>query len=282
MHTMMHTVGSLRAQLQDLLGRDEARHLLSLMLDCSPAALSMKAGDEVSAALAESILRAAGRRQRGEPLAYCAGKAAFRDLVLHVDARVLIPRPETEILVDEVLRISKEHPGGTAVDVGTGSGAIALALASEGRFDRVIATDASRDALDVARINMNALPPRSSPVELRHGSGLSPLNDLRARVLASNPPYIAYDEAPALPASVRNWEPPLALFADNGGMAMYDLLLDRAPDYLERGGWVVLEVDARRAAQTASRAELTGRYSGVRLVRDLTGRDRVLVARCAD
>lgn len=282
MHTMMHTIGSLRAQLQDLLGRDEARHLLSLMLDCSPAALSMKAGDEVSAALAESILRAAGRRQRGEPLAYCAGKAAFRDLVLHVDARVLIPRPETEILVDEVLRISKEHPGGTAVDVGTGSGAIALALASEGRFDRVIATDASRDALDVARINMNALPPRSSPVELRHGSGLSPLNDLRARVLASNPPYIAYDEAPALPASVRNWEPPLALFADNGGMAMYDLLLDRAPDYLERGGWVVLEVDARRAAQTASRAELTGRYSGVRLVRDLTGRDRVLVARCAD
>lgn len=282
MHTMMHTVGSLRAQLQDLLGRDEARHLLSLMLDCSPAALSMKAGDEVSAALAESILRAAGRRQRGEPLAYCAGKAAFRDLVLHVDARVLIPRPETEILVDEVLRISKEHPGGTAVDVGTGSGAIALALASEGRFDRVIATDASRDALDVARINMNALPPRSSPVELRHGSGLSPLNDVRARVLASNPPYIAYDEAPALPASVRNWEPPLALFADNGGMAMYDLLLDRAPDYLERGGWVVLEVDARRAAQTASRAELTGRYSGVRLVRDLTGRDRVLVARCAD
>ena len=118
-------------------------------------------------------------------------------------------------------------------------------------------------------------------MEFRHGSAFAPLEGVKARVLASNPPYIAYDEARALPPSVRDWEPPVALFAAAGGMSMYDLLFREAQAFLEPAGrgWLVVEVDANRAETTAERARRSGGFSEVRLVRDLTGRNRVLVAR---
>ena len=181
-------------------------------------------------------------------------------------------------MVDEALNAMHGRTGGIAVDIGTGSGAIALSLASEGRFDRVIATDVSPDALAVAELNAARLVPPHAPVEFRLGADLWPLAGIKACLIVSNPPYIAPEEASSLPASVRDWEPALALFADDGGMARYDLLLAGAADYLEPGGWLVLEVDARRAGETARRATRTGKFTGVRLVRDLAGRDRVLVA----
>src|SRR5687768_7580886 len=112
---------------------------------------SLHASDETDDQTWDSAMAAAHKRAAGAPLAYAVGKANFRSLTLDVDERVLIPRPETELLVDLVLERSTS--GGAAVDVGTGSGAIAIALATEGQFDRVIATDVSRDALDVARRN---------------------------------------------------------------------------------------------------------------------------------
>jgi release factor glutamine methyltransferase len=279
----MQTVGNIRQQVIDAIGSaHDARLLMSLMLDCQPAMLSMHSDRELPQRDVLRILEAAERVRRGKPLAYCAGRAPFRHLVLAVDERVLIPRPETEILVDVVLRIVADNPGGTALDIGTGSGAIALALATESRFDRIIATDISRDALDVAAANHARLGVLATPVEFRHGASLAPVQGERARVLASNPPYIAYQEATELDRSVRDWEPPLALFADAEGMAMYETLLAGAPNVLERAGWIVLEVDARRAEATAARAEQTGHYSSVELVPDLTGRQRVLVAQVAD
>lgn len=278
----MERIGAVRERVQQRLGAiDDARTLMSLMLDCTPADVAAYGDTLIPDTQADAIMRAAERRVRGEPLAYCAGRAAFRDLVLDVDSRVLIPRPETEILVDEVLRVSHARPGGIAIDIGTGSGAIAIALATEGRFDRVIATDISRDALEVATRNASRYP-TGTPIDFRHGADTTPLDGIRARVLASNPPYIAYAEAVDLPRSVRDWEPPVALFASDRGMAMYERLLDGAPDHLERAGWIVLEVDARRAEETAQRAQETGHYQHVRLVRDLTGRQRVLVAQLAD
>src|SRR6185437_10594353 len=140
------------------------------------------------------------------PFAYAVRRASFRHLTLDVDERVLIPRPETEGLVEQVLQLSGGM-GGTAVDIGTGSGAIALSLASEGIFDRVVATDVSLDALAVARLNASRLAGAlRAPVEFRHGSLLAPITDLRAAVIVSNPPYIAYHEAAELPAGVRDWE----------------------------------------------------------------------------
>lgn len=275
------TLRALQDRVASRIGRDEARTLLSLMLDMSPAALTLQGDHPIPPQKAEAVLAAAMRRQQDVPLAYCAGRGAFRHLVLDVDERVLIPRPETEMVVDEILAISNADPGGVAVDVGTGSGAIALSLAAEGRFDRIVATDVSVDALQVARANLRHLPEGSTPVELRSGAGLKPLEGLKARVLASNPPYIAYEEAPELPPSVRDWEPPMALFAGDGGMHMYDMLFREAERFLEPAGrgWLVVEVDARRATQTAERAAQCGYLGEIRLVNDLTGRKRVLVAR---
>ena len=256
----------------------EARELLSTVMNITLGAVSQRSESVVDAATTARAIAVVQRRVLGEPLAYALASASFRYLTLYVDRRVLIPRPETEIVVDEALNAMHGRTGGIAVDIGTGSGAIALSLASEGRFDRVIATDVSPDALAVAELNVARLVPPHAPVEFRLGADLSPLAGIKACLIVSNPPYIAPEEASSLPASVRDWEPALALFADDGGMARYDLLLAGAADYLEPGGWLVLEVDARRAGETARRATRTGKFTGVRLVRDLAGRDRVLVA----
>jgi release factor glutamine methyltransferase len=259
----------------------ESRLLIAAVLQLSPAQLAQRlvVHNVMSPAEAQAIEQALHRRLRGEPLAYAVGTAAFRELELQVDHRVLIPRPETEVVVGEALRVTRSQPGGIAVDIGTGSGAIALSLAAEGHFDRVIATDVSADALDVARLNAErVLTPAMCPVEFRAGADLAPLAGIEARVIVSNPPYIAYEEAGQLPSSVRDWEPPVALFAPEGGMARYITIIAGALPLLERGGWLVLETDARRAQDTATLAADAG-YHEVQLVRDLSGRDRVLLAR---
>jgi release factor glutamine methyltransferase len=256
--------------------RREARLLVSSVLDWTPGELSQRLDDAVSPDGEAKVHAAAARRARGEPMAYAVGTAAFRQLVLRVDARVLIPRPETETVVETVLELSMAHPGGTAVDIGTGSGSIALSLATEGQFARILATDISSDALEVARANAARLNP-PVPVEFRQGVDLSPLDEL-ARVIVSNPPYIAYEEASELPASVRDWEPATALFAPDGGMARYAVLLAGAARWLEPDGFIVFEVDARRAGDTARRAIANG-WRDVQLRRDLSGRERVLIAR---
>ncbi len=257
----------------------EAQLLVAGVLRLSPGALSQRRarGDRLSAGELSQVEQALHRRLRGEPLAYAVGWAPFRHLELMVDSRVLIPRPETEEVVGHALALTADRSGGVAVDIGTGSGAIALALASEGRFERVVATDVSADALAVARANAAALKAGHAPVEFRLGADLAPLNGLRPRVIVSNPPYIAYDEAGALPPSVRDWEPPLALFAAEGGMARYRALLAGARSLLEPGGWLVLELDANRAQQTAREAEALG-WQNVMVHPDLSGRDRVLTA----
>jgi release factor glutamine methyltransferase len=223
------------------------------------------------------------------PFAYAVGRASFRHLTLDVDERVLIPRQETEVLVDEVLAAVRAlglGDGGVAVDVGTGSGAIALALACEGRFERVVATDVSTDALDVARANAaHARRAMCAPVEFRQGSLLAPLRDpaspVRARAVVSNPPYIAFAEADALPPSVRDWEPALALFAGDGGMAAIAALVREAAPVLEPGGLLAMEVDARRASTAAELVASDGRYAGVTVRLDLAGRERFVLASLA-
>ena len=155
--------------------------------------------------------KASEKLKQGAPFAYAVGSACFRHLNLLVDQRVLIPRPETEVLVGEILdRMASRVSWGTAIDIGTGSGAIALSLASEGKFTKVIATDASLDALEVARLNARrAGAVLHCEVEFRHGSLVAPVAREKAQVVVSNPPYVAFAEAAALPASVRDWEPPV-------------------------------------------------------------------------
>jgi release factor glutamine methyltransferase len=241
----------------------------------------MNASDSLGANDVTRARKAAARRASGAPFAYAVGRAAFRHLTLDVDERVLIPRQETEILVEAVLECARGG-GGVAVDVGTGSGAIALALAMEGSFDIVMGTDISRGAIEVASRNAERLAAAmKAPLEFRAGSLLAPVRDVRARVVVSNPPYIAHDEAAALPRSVRDWEPVVALFTGAGGMAATAEIIRGAPAILERGGLLALEVDSRRAALAAEMALADGHYTEVTVRLDLAGRERILLARRA-
>ena len=259
--------------------RDEARDIVAAVLDVPRFWPSTNRDALIDATAVDEARQAAAARGRGAPFAYAVGRAAFRHLTLAVDERVLIPRQETEVLVDLVLQ-AEEGGRGTVVDVGTGSGAIALALATEGRFDRVIATDVSRDALDVAGRNMAFLrDDLVAPVELVHGSLLAPVRDLQVRTIVSNPPYIAYSEADDLPPSVRDWEPPLALLSADEGMAVTREIIRAAVAVLEAGGLLALEVDTRRASLVAEAAATNGAYRDVAVHLDLTGRERFVLAR---
>ena len=259
----------------------EAADLVAALHDAPRFWAATHAEEAVSDTLAHEARAAAGKRASGAPFAYAVGRAAFRHLTLAVDERVLIPRSETEELVQAVLDETAGTPGGTAIDLGTGSGAIALALATEGRFTRIIATDVSIGALEVARANAARLAAggRRVPVEFRAGAWLAPVAHERARAVVSNPPYIAVDEAAALPTSVRDWEPPIALFAPDSGMRDIAVIIRGAPAVLEPGGLLALEVDSRRASLAAELALADGRYRDVSVRLDLTGRERILLAR---
>ncbi|MFI5312337.1 MAG: peptide chain release factor N(5)-glutamine methyltransferase, partial [Gemmatimonadales bacterium] len=218
------------------------------------------------------------RLRSGMPFQYAVGRMTFRHLTLRVDRRVLIPRPETEMLVDLALALTGGT--GTVADIGTGSGAIALALAAEGRYDRIIATDVSREALELARGNLDSLAPnRRSLIDFREGDLLTAIAGERLRAVVSNPPYISPAEAGDLPAAVRDWEPPLALFSGDDGLAAIRAIVRDAPLVLEPGGMLALEIDTRRAALARECAATDTRYRDVELRLDLTGRERFLVAR---
>lgn len=277
------TVGAALEHLELLLGVDrdarrEARDIVAALLDVPRSWPSANRDAECERLCYVRATDAAHRLTRGAPFAYAVGRACFRHLTLDVDERCLIPRPETEVLVDLVL--AADLGAGTVVDVGTGSGAIALSLASEGRFGRVVATDISLDALAVARRNAELhASSLHCPVDFRQGSLLAPARDVRARAVVSNPPYIAFDEAAALPASVRDWEPAVALFGGADGMVAIAALVREAAGVLEPGGLLAMEVDARRASLAAELVLADGRYRDVGVRLDLAGRERFVIAR---
>jgi release factor glutamine methyltransferase len=215
------------------------------------------------------------RRSRGEPVAYLRGFKEFYGLRFRVDPRVLIPRPETETLVD----VARELIAGralTVVDVGTGSGAIAIAIAAHERSVHVIATDASREALDVAESNAlaNGVADR---VEFRHGDLLTPMTE-RVDMVCANLPYLP-------DASVEMWvgersalafEPPLAVLAGADGLSVIGRCIDDLPRVLAPNGAALFECDPPQVAAVTERLERTGLRT--RVVRDLAGADRVVVA----
>jgi release factor glutamine methyltransferase len=281
------TVSALLDELANALERgglaepqSEAREIVAALYDVPRFWPVLNGGVEVDDATRECAQAAVVKRLQGAPLAYAVGRASFRHLTLDVDERVLIPRPETELLVDLALEAIGPERGGVAIDVGTGSGAIALSLAAEGRFARVYGTDISRDALAVAARNAELCGALvRAPVEFVHGSLLGPLLDVRARVVVSNPPYIAHGEAPSLPASVRDWEPAVALYSGNDGLAATARLVREAADVLSPGGVLAFEVDARRASLAAELVGRERRFEAVRVELDLTGRERFVLAR---
>ncbi len=231
--------------------------------------------------VARRFRRAVERRASGMPFGYAAGRADFRTLALRLDPRALVPRPETEGLVELVLReTGKRDTGcgmrGVVADIGTGCGCIALSLAVEGRFERVIAVERSSDAAALALENVALVQP-AVPVEVREGDLLAPLAGERYRAIVSNPPYLTEAEYATLDPSVRLFEPREALVSGADGLAATRALLAGARALLEPGGLVALELDERRADAVRALALRHG-WSRVAVYDDLFGRPRFLLA----
>ncbi|MFL5633746.1 MAG: peptide chain release factor N(5)-glutamine methyltransferase [Gemmatimonadaceae bacterium] len=257
----------------------EAREIVAAVLDVPKFWAAANSVADASPEVARAVIRAAMKRARGAPLAYAVGRASFRHLTLEVDERVLIPRVETEILVERVL--DRCTPDTRAIaDIGTGSGAIALSLAFEHEFERLFATDISLDAIQVAAANAASLAKvLKSTVEFRHGSLLAPLKGERLDAIVCNPPYISFAEIAELPADVRDWEPSVALLCPQDGLALTRDLVAEAPNVLVSGGMIALEVDTRRAGTVAEMVAVDGRYADIEVLLDLTGRERFVFAR---
>jgi release factor glutamine methyltransferase len=246
--------------------RVDAEHLLSHALGLTRIALYTQHDRPLTPGELDTIRSLVRRRGEREPLAYVLGEWGFRRLTLRTDARALVPRPETEVVVERCLALLAGLDAPRVLDVGVGSGAIALALVDEHPGARVTAVDVSPEALSLARENAARL---GLDVELRAGGVEAAAEGWD--LIVSNPPYVGADELPGLQPEVRDWEPRGAL-VDEG---LHAELVRTA-----RTTWLVLEVAAGRAPAVARELEEAG-YRGVRITRDLSGHERVVEGRRA-
>jgi release factor glutamine methyltransferase len=262
--------------------RSDARRIVEEAAGVAAVELALVLDDPVTEGAMARFDEMLGRRVAGEPLQYVVGHWGFRDLDLVVDQRVLIPRPETEQVV-EVALAELDALGGrdmptTVVDLGTGSGAIALSVVTERVRTTVWATDASEDALEVARANLVGVGRAATRVTMVAGDWYSALPcDLHGsvQVIVSNPPYVS--EGAELPREVSAWEPTSALFAGADGLDDLRRIIAGAPGWLDRDGVLVCEVSPEQADRVIALA--SDHFAEVRVEPDLTGRARALVAR---
>jgi release factor glutamine methyltransferase len=252
--------------------RRQAVRIWTELTESGPADVFLQRDQPINSAAAENYQCAVLRRCGGEPHAHVTGWCGFRRNSLRSDQRALIPRPETEGLVELVLQRVRT---GVVADVGTGSGCIALSLALEGSFDQVIGLDSSAEALELAGLNRRQV---DAAVTLIQADLCAPLRLGALDAIVSNPPYLTEGEYAALESSVRDWEPAAALVSGEDGMVATTRLLREGRDVLRPGGWLALEVDSSRASTTARLAGELG-WSDVTVQVDLFGRERYLLAR---
>jgi release factor glutamine methyltransferase len=261
--------------------RLEAELLLAAVLRIRRLDLYLQHERPLDARELEAFRNAVRRRLRHEPLQYITGEAHFRQLVLSVDARALIPRPETEVLVGVVLQWARDRgpaDAAIALDICTGSGAIALSLVHEGGFERVVATDISPEALALAAENARRLG-LGDRVELRAGDVWTALRPgERFAAIVANPPYVAEHERGQLAPEIVEWEPAAALFAERDGYAVLDTIVAGAADHLEPGGLLGLEVGATQTERVCERVRDTRAFEEPRIIADLAGRPRIVTA----
>lgn len=274
------------AILQDAMtrvGAGDARRIVEEVVGVEPGRLHTvleRPATVLGVARFDRLIR---RRAAGEPLQYVLGRWGFRSLDLMVDRRVLIPRPETEVVaglaIDEITRRSSVCERDLLVaDLGTGSGAIALSIAAECPRTRVLATDVSPDALTVASANLAGIGRAATRVSLHHGDWFDALPDAARGsldVIVANPPYVS-DEEP-LPAVVSDWEPAFALRSGPDGLRDLRSIVDTASHWLAESGVLVLEMAPQQTAIVADWCRDRGFEAEVRP--DLTGRERAVVAR---
>ena len=256
----------------------DAEMLLMQVLGASRTDLHVHAHREISPEEQNAFNALAERRLGGEPVAYLIGRREFWSIDLEVDSAVLVPRPETEVLVEEVLRVASDaEPGALWIaDVGTGSGAVALALACTLKRARIVATDISRKALAVASRNARRLRLQDR-VTFLAGDLLAPLKG-GFDCIVSNPPYLSEREFSSLMRDVREFEPRNALVAGREGTEIHRRLIETAPGYLRQGGRLFLEIGPDQKMQIEDCFLKEGRYKDIRFRRDYGGLWRVASA----
>lgn len=224
----------------------------------------------------ESIIE---ERSLGKPLAYVLNSAPFRNLDLYVDERVLIPRSETELLVEKCLEVISPIAFPRVLEIGTGSGAIAYSIVDENKSATVVSADISEDALEVARLNGAAVGTASSRVSFLQSdvySALSIESATKFDVIISNPPYIGEDEADELDFSVKDFEPKNALFADRDGFDITNKVIEGARNFLNASGHVLLETSPRHIDSIES-AAVDNNFKNCEIVKDFAGRARIAI-----
>ncbi len=256
----------------------EAEVLLRHVLGMSRTDLYLAWERAVSAAAWERFRALLEQRTRGRPVPYLIGRREFMGLDLLVDERVLIPRPETEILVEFLLHVLRGLPAARIIDVGTGSGAIAVALAKFLPRVRILASDLSADALAVAAENA-ARHAVADRIALVPGDLLSPAREqgwTEVDAVVSNPPYLDPETVRTLPREIREYEPTLALLAAGGGTAFHARLAAEAPALLRPGGWLAVEVAAGQAPAVGELFQRVRAFQHIRVINDLQGIARVV------
>jgi len=251
----------------------DGRALLAHVLDRDRAWLLAHAEDELARVDADEFFALAKRRREGEPVAYLTGRREFWGLDLAVTPAVLVPRPETETLVEALLESLPIDRPANVLDLGTGSGAIALAIANERPLARVLATDASRDALDVARGNARRLALRN--VEFLRSDWYADVPPQPFDAIVSNPPYVAEGD-PHLGEGDLRFEPRIALSPGGDGLGALRAIVAGAPARLVAGGVLAVEHGYDQSAAVARLFEAAG-FAGVAVHRDLAGIPRVVL-----
>ena len=272
----------------------EARQLACHVLSCSPAFLVSHADDEVDDKLLLASAALINERCKGRPLQYVLGSANFYGIDLAVDERVLIPRPETELLAEEAIEFLRKggartsdalrdaakalgaEPQVRAMDLCTGSGAIAAAVAANVPNARVVATELSPRAFMLARVNLRPY----ENVKVLRGDLFGALaeDDPPFDAILTNPPYIPTDVIPTLSREVKDHEPLMALDGGADGLDIIRRIIKEAPEHLKSGGILLMETGHDQGAAVVELAAQTGAYQEARIIKDLAGRDRILRA----
>ena len=223
------------------------------------------------------------RRIDREPLQYITGVQEFWSLEFLVTPQVLIPRPDTEILLEQLLLIlgdDRAQKTPCILDIGTGSGAIAVSLATELQRATIWASDTSLPALDIARINSEKHGVESR-IQFIQGDLFEPFagKPTRFDIIVSNPPYIPSEYYDSLPPEIKDYEPRLALDGHEGGLFFIERIIMDAPDYLNPGGWLLIEMDPGQTLKALSMIKQNGSYMEYRCAKDYAKKDRVVIAR---
>ena len=246
-----------------------AEQIIFHVLDVKRLELYLHSSDVISEDEIKEIQRLIDRRRKGEPLQYILGETEFYGYRIFINKNVLIPRPETELLVEKV--INENNKTKSVLEIGTGSGAIAIALAKNLNLDRIDAIDISKEALKLARKNA-----KENSVEINfYQSDIFENIEGKFDIIVSNPPYISGKEYEKLPAEIKNYEPINALLASENGLIFYKKILEKAKEYLTKNGKIYFEIGYDQAEKIKEIAKLNC-FGKVSVFKDLNGFDRIM------